>query len=108
MRADAFECRGVTVVAGQQIVRQLLERRNAAGSDHGFDTVDELRPALEPVLAGERELGIGERGGRIAETKMLEFFLGLLAELLERRTSGQRRGGHRRSPFDYARVRTTG
>ena len=53
---------------------------------HGFDVVYQLRPTIETVLACERMLRRGQLRRRIGGAQRVEMFLGLLAELLERRT----------------------
>jgi hypothetical protein len=76
-----------------------------------FDVVDELRPAVEAVLARERVLCRGQRRRRVGGAQGVEVFLGLLAELLQRRTFGQmtnRRYGHDDLLSDIARVRSPG
>jgi hypothetical protein len=78
---------------------------------HGLDVVHQLRPAFEAVLARERVLGCREVCRGIGGAQRGEMFLGLLAELLERRTFRQTPGrghGHDDLLSDIARVRSTG
>ena len=73
--------------------------------------VHQLRPALETVLARERVLRGGQVHRWIGGAQRVEMFLGLLAELLERRTLRQTRtrgNGHDDLLSDVARVRSTG
>ena len=65
----------------------------------------------KPVLARERELRRGQARRWISGAQRVEMFLGLLAELLERRTVRQtpeRWNGHNDLLSDIARVRSTG
>ena len=81
-----------------------------AGCD-GFDVVYQLRPTLETVLARERVLRRGQLHRWIGGAQRVEMFLGLLAELFERRTFRQTTGGvngHDDLLSDIARVRSTG
>ena len=78
---------------------------------HGFDVVYQFRPTLEAVLARERVLRGGQVHRWIGGAKSFEMFLGLLAELLERRMVRQTTGrgkGHDDLLSDIARVRSTG
>jgi hypothetical protein len=78
---------------------------------HGLDVVHELRPAVETVLARERVLRGSQVRRWIGGAQRVEMFLGLLAELLERRTvrqTPQRGNGHDDLLSDIARVRSTG
>ena len=49
-------------------------------------------PAREAVLARDRELSLGEAGGVIRATHLLEPVLGELLEVLEAGTIGERHG----------------
>jgi hypothetical protein len=84
--------------------------QHAAFRLHGFDVVYDLRPAFETVLARERVLCRGQIRRWIVSAQGVEMFLGLLAELLERRTIRQmpRGNGHDDLLSDIARVRSTG
>jgi len=84
---------------------------HAAFRLHGFDVVHQLRPAFEAVFARERLLRRGQLRRWIGCAERVEMLLGLLAELLERRTFRQtpvRRNGHDDLLSDIARVRSTG
>ena len=78
---------------------------------HGFDVVDQPGPTVEAVLARQCVLRRRQRHRGIGGAKRIEIFLGLLAELLERRTVGQttlRRGRAYDLLSNSARVRSTG
>ena len=63
---------------------QLGWLQHAAFRLHRFDVVNQLRPAVETVLARERVLRRGQARRWIGGAQRVEMFLGLLAELLER------------------------
>ena len=90
---------------------QLRWLQHAVFRLHGFDVVHQLRPAVETVLARQRVLRRGQLRRWIGGAQRVEMFLGLLAELLERRTFRQtpaRWNGHDDLLSDIARVRSTG
>ena len=97
--------------------RELLAGLQLGGLQHApvrlqrFDVVHQLRPAVEAVLARERVLCRRQGRRRIGAAQCVEMFLGLLAELLQRRTFRQtpeRWNGHDDLLSDIARVRSTG
>ena len=78
----------VTVaVGGDHVVRHAVVLRDLGRGDRG-DMVHELRPAVEAVVARERELGVGELRAR----HRVETFFRLFAELFDRGT--WRKRGH--------------
>ena len=58
---EAREGVGITGVRGDQIAGEACRSDPDRTGVGGFDVVHEPRPALEPVLAGQRELRVGER-----------------------------------------------
>ena len=90
---------------GQLVVSLELRRlQHPSGRLPRFDVMDQHRPAVEAVLARQRVLRRRQGRRRIGGADRVEMFLGLLAELLQRRTVRQTtRGwyGHERSPFGY-------
>jgi hypothetical protein len=90
---------------------QLRRLQHARGRLQRVDVMYQLRPTVETVLSRERVLRRGQVHRRIGRAERIEMFLGLLAELLERRTFRQTPGrgsGHDDLLSDIARVRSTG
>ena len=60
MGAESVECVAVAGVGGYEVGGELLIEIESRGGLNAFDVMDELGPAVESVLAGERELRVGE------------------------------------------------
>src|SRR5262245_9739220 len=103
------------MIGSEQSARYLLELLEAAGRHNGFHMAHEIGPVLEPILTGQRELGVSQNhvvglgrigqtrddrakapnGGAISSAEIAQQFFSLFAELLKRWTGGQTRCGIR-------------
>jgi hypothetical protein len=74
----------------------------------GGQVIDQLRPAVEPILTRDGELRVGQFGGRVSRAELRQPLLGALAQLFDRGTC-RKRGwfGHTISSHT-ARVRPSG
>jgi hypothetical protein len=110
-RSPVVHANGAALIGRDKIFRQLFKLPEAVfGQLNGRNVMNKFRPVLESVLAGQNELSVGEDhlvgcrrigqalnlaaealcGGGITGSVCAQEFFGLFAELLQRRTRGQK------------------